>query len=83
MCGITGQLSFKGKIEQTLVKQMTKVLTHRGPDEDGFYFKKNIGLGIRRLKIIDLQTGSQPIHNNDKTVWTILNGEIYNFQSLR
>jgi len=83
MCGIAGQLKFNGQVDQDLVKKMTKVLTHRGPDEDGFYFKNNLGLGIRRLKIIDLETGAQPIHNQEQTVWTVLNGEIYNFQSWR
>lgn len=62
---------------------MTKTLEHRGPDGDGFYFKSGAGLGMRRLKIIDLISGDQPISNEDKTIWTVFNGEIYNYQSLR
>lgn len=83
MCGIAGQLKFNGQADLGLVKKMTEILIHRGPDGDGFYFKEKIALGMRRLKIIDLTTGDQPIHNEDKTVWTVFNGEIYNFQELK
>jgi len=62
---------------------MCDVMAHRGPDDEGFYISKNVGLGMRRLKIIDLETGHQPIHNEDETIWVILNGEIYNFLELR
>ena len=62
---------------------MTGVMQHRGPDEDGFHFNGEIGLGMRRLKIIDLSTGRQPIHNEDETVWLVFNGEIYNYQDLQ
>ena len=62
---------------------MTESIRHRGPDEDGFYADGRVNLGMRRLSIIDLTTGQQPIHNEDKTLWTIFNGEIYNFQPLR
>jgi asparagine synthase (glutamine-hydrolysing) len=62
---------------------MCDVIHHRGPDEEGFYVNGDIGLGIRRLKIIDLATGQQPIHNEDRSVWIVFNGEIYNYKELR
>jgi asparagine synthase (glutamine-hydrolysing) len=62
---------------------MNRAILHRGPDEDGFYVSKNIGLAMRRLSIIDLASGQQPIHNADRTKWLIFNGEIYNYQELR
>jgi asparagine synthase (glutamine-hydrolysing) len=83
MCGIAGQFNFKGEADQALVREMTERLAHRGPDGEGFHFSGPVGLGIRRLKIIDLVTGDQPIYNEDKTVWVVLNGEIYNYPTLR
>lgn len=80
MCGICG---FTGKRNAGLLKEMASNLIHRGPDEDGFYSGDKVNLGIRRLSIIDLQTGHQPIHNEDNTVWLVFNGEIYNFSQLR
>ncbi len=62
---------------------MSDVLRHRGPDSEGFYFNQQVGLGMRRLKVIDLTTGSQPIFNEDKTLVVVLNGEIYNYLELR
>jgi len=62
---------------------MKDAMVHRGPDEDGFYSDGKMNLGIRRLSIIDLETGHQPVHNEDKSLWTVFNGEIYNFQELR
>ena len=62
---------------------MTDAIFHRGPDDDGYYADGNINLGMRRLSIIDLTTGQQPIHNEDRRLWTVFNGEIYNFQKLR
>jgi asparagine synthase (glutamine-hydrolysing) len=62
---------------------MNAQIIHRGPDDEGYYRKDNIGLAFRRLSIIDLQTGNQPIHNEDKTVWVTFNGEIYNYVELR
>jgi len=62
---------------------MTDAIVHRGPDEEGFYSDGKMNLGIRRLSIIDLETGHQPVHNEDKRLWTVFNGEIYNFQGLR
>lgn len=83
MCGICGVLNKTGRrVEQKAVSKMCKVLYHRGPDDDGFYFNGCVGLGMRRLSIIDLDTGKQPIHNEDKSIWVVLNGEIYNYQEL-
>src|SRR5882724_5207379 len=62
---------------------MCDAIRHRGPDEDGFYFRGPVGLGMRRLAIIDLKTGQQPIHNQDRTAWIVFNGEIYNYRELR
>jgi asparagine synthase (glutamine-hydrolysing) len=62
---------------------MCAAIRHRGPDEDGFYFNGAVGLGMRRLSIIDLKSGQQPIHNQDRTAWIVFNGEIYNYRELR
>ncbi len=62
---------------------MTGAIVHRGPDDDGFYVNENVGLGMRRLSIIDVAHGKQPIHNADETKWIVFNGEIYNYQELR
>ena len=62
---------------------MTEMLHHRGPDDDGYYIKDHIGLGQRRLSIIDIAGGKQPIHNEDKNLWVIYNGEIFNYIELR
>lgn len=84
MCGIAGFFQFEGmRPDKAVLQDMCDVITHRGPDEDGFYLDRYVGLGIRRLKIIDLATGQQPIHNEDETIWTVFNGEIYNFRELR
>ena len=81
MCGICG---FTGPPNEPLLKGMAASLAHRGPDEDGFFGDGgNVSLGMRRLKIIDLATGSQPISNEDNTVTVVFNGEIYNFKELR
>ena len=80
MCGICG---FTGRSDDRLLKKMADTLIHRGPDEDGFYIDDEVNLAIQRLSIIDLESGQQPIHNEDKTLWTVFNGEIYNFQELR
>jgi asparagine synthase (glutamine-hydrolysing) len=80
MCGICG---FTGKPNKYLIKKMTGTLKHRGPDDEGFYTIKEISLGMRRLSIIDLVTGQQPISNEDKTIWIVFNGEIYNFLELK
>lgn len=87
MCGITGKYNYKFSepIEQNLADKMTKSITHRGPDDEGFYFnqKRNLFLGHRRLSIIDLTTGHQPISNEDGSIWIVFNGEIYNFPELK
>ena len=85
MCGICGILSFDilPSEARELVRCMSDQLIHRGPDSDGFYADDCVALGFRRLSIIDLSTGDQPIPNEDETVWIVLNGEIYNFRSLR
>ena len=80
MCGIAG---YFGQGNEEVLKRMIISLKHRGPDDQGFYIKDKIGLGHRRLNIIDLKTGHQPITNENKTVWLIFNGEIYNFIELR
>jgi len=84
MCGIAGFVNLK-KIpaERKIICQMVQSLRHRGPDEKGTFIKKNIALGIRRLSIIDLVGGSQPISNENNKVTVVFNGEIYNFKELR
>ncbi|GAB4380280.1 MAG: asparagine synthase (glutamine-hydrolyzing) [Calditrichia bacterium] len=85
MCGITGWVSFHGSptINFDLLKKMVDTLIHRGPDESGMDIRNGVAMGMRRLSIIDLAGGSQPIYNEDRMVWTVYNGEIYNFQELR
>lgn len=87
MCGIAGilRLAPSAAIERDTVAAMTRALVHRGPDDEGFYDdpQGRCALGFRRLSIIDLSTGHQPIANEDGTVWVILNGEIYNYRELR
>lgn len=85
MCGICGKVLFDGagKIEEGLLRNMMDVMAHRGPDDEGFYISGPAGLGHRRLAIIDLYTGRQPISNENNTVWVVFNGEIYNYRELR
>jgi asparagine synthase (glutamine-hydrolysing) len=85
MCGIVGKLAWDpcGAIDPDLLGAMTDAVRHRGPDADGFHFGEGIGLGHRRLSIIDLATGDQPLSNEDGSVWTVFNGEIYNFAEVR
>ncbi len=86
MCGICGIVNFNGRpVVEAGLKKMNELLCHRGPDEEGYYIngKCSVGLGMRRLSVIDLATGSQPIYNENKTIAVVLNGEIYNFQELR
>lgn len=85
MCGIAG-IYLKDenkKAGEDILSRMCQSLQHRGPDDQGYFSDGNIGLGIRRLSVIDLAKGHQPIHNEDKTVWVVLNGEIYNYLELR
>jgi asparagine synthase (glutamine-hydrolysing) len=85
MCGISGFFHFQKEIsaEAGVVKRMTNVISHRGPDGDGFYVKQNIALGHRRLAIIDLSTGHQPMYSDDRKIVLVFNGEIYNYIELR
>ena len=85
MCGICGKmfLTNGGTVDPMLIEKMSSVMSHRGPDDCGVYTSRKIGLGHRRLSIIDLQTGKQPLSNENNTVWVIFNGEIYNYQELR
>lgn len=84
MCGIAGIVSLDGEpIDVREVKRMCDAIVHRGPDDEGFYLADGICMGMRRLSIIDLATGHQPVRNEDGTVWVVFNGEIYNFQELR
>lgn len=80
MCGICGMF---GADDKDLVKNMAQILSHRGPDDEGFYFNNNVGLGHRRLSVIDIEGSHQPVHNEDESIWIVYNGEVYNFQSLR
>ncbi len=82
MCGICGLWQPTG-VNERLVRSMNEALVHRGPDDEGYYFDGPIGLGHRRLSIIDLEGGRQPLSNEDGTVWIVFNGEIYNFLELR
>lgn len=85
MCGICGKLNFKRQepVDPLLIRKMMDYLYHRGPDEGGAYFSGPVGLGHRRLSIIDVKTGNQPMGNEDGTIWIVYNGEIYNFNELR
>jgi asparagine synthase (glutamine-hydrolysing) len=90
MCGIAGfvESPFAAKARSldesaALVHRMCDVIRHRGPDDEGVWVSPGIALGMRRLSIIDLSTGHQPIHNEDRSVWIVFNGEIYNFAALR
>ena len=82
MCGYVGYIN-KEKNKQDNIKKMADLIAHRGPDSEGYYTDENIALGFRRLSIIDLDGGSQPIYNSDKTKAIVFNGEIYNYQKLR
>jgi len=85
MCGIVGKLYPQADrpVEPEALRAMCESLVHRGPDDAGYYLKGNVGLAMRRLSIIDVDTGKQPIHGEDRDVWTVFNGEIYNFPELR
>ncbi|MDP2910066.1 MAG: asparagine synthetase B, partial [bacterium] len=80
MCGIAG---FIGKGNKEILRSMTDEIRHRGPDEEGFFVHGDVFLDHRRLSIIDLKTGAQPMFNEDKSVAVIFNGEIYNFKDLK
>src|SRR6267142_5700926 len=84
MCGIVGIVRNDARaVDEMLLSRMCAAIRHRGPDEDGFYVRGPVGMGMRRLSIIDLKGGQQPIHNQDRTAWIVFNGEIYNYRELR
>lgn len=85
MCGIAGvfELGRDAQADSAVVRQMCDIIAHRGPDDDGVFAQGKIGLGMRRLSIVDLATGHQPISNEDSSIWIVFNGEIYNHRELR
>jgi asparagine synthase (glutamine-hydrolysing) len=84
MCGIVGMVNLDGRAaDRALLGRMNEAIHHRGPDEDGFYLKEHVGLAMRRLAIIDLDGGRQPIANEDGTAWIVYNGEVYNYREVR
>jgi asparagine synthase (glutamine-hydrolysing) len=83
MCGIAGFYLRNGKAELSDVRAMCDRIRHRGPDDEGYHVEGNCAIGMRRLSIIDLSTGRQPMANEDESVWVVFNGEIYNYQELR
>ncbi len=85
MCGIAGIVNYyeKRDVSKRLLQSMISTIEHRGPDDVGMYLKSHVGLGIRRLSIIDVEKGRQPICNEDNSIWLVYNGEIYNYKELR
>jgi asparagine synthase (glutamine-hydrolysing) len=85
MCGIAGVVRFgeDAQVDPAVLRQMCAAMVHRGPDDEGIYAQGRVGLGVRRLSIIDLATGHQPLSNEDGTLWIVFNGEIYNHLTLR
>jgi asparagine synthase (glutamine-hydrolysing) len=85
MCGIFGIVNLTPGADpaRSLMERMGHIIEHRGPDDDGFYYGRGVAIGMRRLSIIDVAGGHQPLSNEDGTIWIVLNGEIYNFKSLR
>src|SRR6188472_4767865 len=85
MCGRTGQFNFirRDPVDPDTIRRMTMTIVHRGPDDEGYYVSDGVALGVRRLSIIDLAGGHQPMSDPEETVWLIFNGEIYNYLELR
>ena len=83
MCGIAGKVDRGAGVPAALVEQMCERQAHRGPDSRGIFSADGVGLGIQRLRVIDLETGDQPVYNEDRSVVVVLNGEIYNYRELR
>src|SRR6202047_411150 len=85
MCGICGIFHSEPgqRVNHDVLMPMNQQIVHRGPDDDGFFVEENVGLAMRRLSIIDIRTGHQPITNENQTLWIVFNGEIYNHQELR
>src|SRR5579871_4179319 len=87
MCGIVGIVALTDRfvpapVLAEEVRDMCSVIVHRGPDDDGYHIAEHCGIGMRRLSIIDVGGGHQPVSNEDATVWVVFNGEIYNFREL-
>ncbi|HTT65773.1 MAG TPA: hypothetical protein VMG35_28180, partial [Bryobacteraceae bacterium] len=83
MCGIAGFYLREGNAELPVVRAMCDQIRHRGPDDEGYHVESGCAIGVRRLSIIDLGTGHQPMANEDESVWVAFNGEIYNYRELR
>src|SRR5919107_102271 len=84
MCGIVGYVNLDGRAaDRALLGRMNEAIHHRGPDEDGFYVKEHVGLAMRRLAIIDLKGGQQPIAHEEGTAWIVYNGEVYNYREVK
>ena len=83
MCGITGFIDKKITNKNKVIKDMADIIKHRGPDSEGYYIDTDIAIGFRRLSIIDLENGNEPIYNEDKTKLITFNGEIYNYKYLK
>ena len=83
MCGIAGIVNKNSKVENSALLNLNNLMFHRGPDEDGFFIKDNVGISMRRLSILGLANGSQPFFNRNKNIVIVGNGEIYNFQTLK
>ncbi|MDR3401012.1 MAG: asparagine synthase (glutamine-hydrolyzing) [Chthoniobacter sp.] len=85
MCGICGQVSLASDepVDQEMIRRMSRTLFHRGPDDEGYFFDRSLGFGFRRLSIIDLAGGHQPMADAEESVWLVFNGEIYNYRELR
>src|SRR3984893_17991210 len=85
MCCLFGQFNFvrRDPVERDTIRRMTTTIAHRGPDDEGYFFGEGVGFGFRRLSIIDLAGGHQPMSDAEESIWVMLNGEIYNFKELR
>src|SRR5204862_8352860 len=85
MCRIAGQFNFQRRepVERETIVRMTRSIAHRGPDDEGYFRSGPVGLGFRRLSIIDLAGGHQPMSDADERVWVVFNGELYNFKEVR
>jgi asparagine synthase (glutamine-hydrolysing) len=85
MCGICGQVKIASDepVSQDTIRRMSRTMFHRGPDDEGYFFDRSLGFGFRRLSIIDLSGGHQPMSDAEESVWLVFNGEIYNYQELR
>src|ERR1041384_7543396 len=85
MCGIAGQFNYLSQqpVDHEIVRRMARSIAHRGPDDEGYFFDGPLGFGFRRLSIIDLSGGHQPMSDAEESVWVIFNGEIYNFHELK